>query len=129
MKYLRKFISFKFPWLNWKFHFQPGGISRIDVYQPGILKFVDLARKEYSESRQTTYEPIIIEVSKATSQIVSGTMYRINLTFAASSCRKGIKNCAELEGGRVDKCTFEVWSQPWIDHGSPKHKLICENSL
>ncbi|XP_051169023.1 cystatin-C-like [Leptopilina boulardi] len=103
----------------------PGGINRIDVYQSDILKYIDLARKEYSQTMEKTYEPVIIEVRKATTQVVRGIIYRIDLTFAASVCKTGIKNCPASFEGKVDKCTFEVWSQPWIDNGSPKYKLIC----
>lgn len=103
-----------------------GGVKKIDVNAPEIQEAAKKSLKKLSEGYQGTNELMIIEIVEATKQIVSGTLYKIKAKIGPSTCTRGVKdNCQLQKEGEIQECLFSVWSQPWIDHGSPEIKINC----
>ncbi|XP_078035183.1 uncharacterized protein LOC144469127 [Augochlora pura] len=103
-----------------------GASKKADVNDPEIQEAADKGLKKLSEGYQGANEPIITEIVEASKQIVSGTLYKIKAKVGSSTCLKGTKdNCQLQEGSEIQECLFSIWSQPWIDNGSPEIKINC----
>ncbi|XP_031833431.2 uncharacterized protein LOC116427339 [Nomia melanderi] len=97
-----------------------------DIDDPEIQRLANKGLHKLSESYRGTNEPIITEIVEASKQVVSGLLYKIKAKVGTSTCPKGVRdNCLLQEGSEVQECLFSVWSQPWIDHGSPKISVDC----
>nr|XP_033328261.1 uncharacterized protein LOC117221420 [Megalopta genalis] len=106
----------------------PGAPQNADVNDPEIQEAANKGLKKLSEGYQGTNEPIIAEIVEASKQVVSGMLYKIKAKVGPSTCLKGVKdNCQLQEGSEIQECLFSVWSQPWIDKGSPEIKINCNS--
>ncbi|XP_033328261.2 uncharacterized protein LOC117221420 [Megalopta genalis] len=106
----------------------PGAPQNADVNDPEIQEAANKGLKKLSEGYQGTNEPIIAEIVEASKQVVSGMLYKIKAKVGPSTCLKGVKdNCQLQEGSEIQECLFSVWSQPWIDKGSPEVKINCNS--
>ncbi|XP_015120135.1 uncharacterized protein LOC107043250 [Diachasma alloeum] len=96
----------------------PGGVSPISVDHPDVQAYVQKGLQQYSSGLEGTNEPIVIEVTEATQQVVAGILYNIKVKIGESDCPRGtaaMENCLLVENSPIRKCLIEVWSKPWED--------------
>ncbi|XP_015439788.1 PREDICTED: putative cysteine proteinase CG12163 [Dufourea novaeangliae] len=104
-----------------------GAPSNTNVNDPEIVDAVNKGLQKLSDNYRGTNEPIITEILEASKQIVSGVLYKVKVKVGTSTCSKGAKNNCQLqEESEIQECLFTVWSQPWIDHGSPEITVNCD---
>lgn len=60
-------------------------------------------------------------VISASKQVVSGILYRVNVSMAESDClnteenkNKKFGECAIKQNGATKECKFTLWSRPWM---------------
>ncbi|XP_076235389.1 uncharacterized protein LOC143179865 [Calliopsis andreniformis] len=105
----------------------PGGPQNKNVTDPEIQELAKKGLHKFSQNYRGTNEPIIVEIVEATHQVVSGSLYKIKVKLGTSNCQKGTTGSCQLqEGSEIQQCLFTVWSQPWIDKGSPEITIDCE---
>lgn len=56
----------------------------------------------------------LVRLTKASRQVVAGTLTRVELEWAPSACRKPAAGCAGV-GAATGTLRGKVWSQPWRD--------------
>ncbi|XP_033218564.1 uncharacterized protein LOC117173989 [Belonocnema kinseyi] len=104
----------------------PGGITPMNISDPDIQNYAKLGLQQYSQSLQSVNEPVIARIVEASSQVVSGMLYRIKVQFGSSDCPKGqTENCQLQSDSELKECDIEAWSQPWLDKGKPKITVTC----
>ena len=104
-----------------------GAPTKKNVDDPEIQNLADKGLQKFSENLEGTNEPIITEIVEASQQVVSGYLYKIKVNLGTSTCAKGVKtNCQLKKGSEIQQCLFTVWSQPWIDKGSPEITINCD---
>ncbi|XP_017761376.1 PREDICTED: uncharacterized protein LOC108551655 [Eufriesea mexicana] len=104
-----------------------GAPMSINVNDPIVQELVNKGLTKFSENSEGSNEPMIAEIVDASRQVVSGYLYLIKVKLGTSNCPKGTKNNCQLkEGTEIKECLFEIWSQPWIDNGSPKITIHCD---
>ncbi|XP_017788678.1 PREDICTED: uncharacterized protein LOC108571193 [Habropoda laboriosa] len=98
-----------------------------NVNDPEIQQLATKGLKKFSENSEGSNEPIIVEIVDASEQVVSGLLYKIKVKLGTSDCAKGTKNNCQLEeGSEIKECLFTIWSQPWLDKGSPQITINCD---
>ncbi|XP_017890067.1 uncharacterized protein LOC108630970 [Ceratina calcarata] len=106
-----------------------GAPSTKNIDDPYIQEIVQKGLQKFSENSEGSNEPMIVQIVEASEQVVSGTLYKVKVKLGTSNCPKGTKNNCQLkEGSEVKDCLITAWSQPWIDHGSPKITVNCDLS-
>lgn len=104
-----------------------GASSYIDINNPTVQELANKGLKKFSENSEGSNEPMIVEIVDASRQVVSGYLYKIRVKLGTSNCPKGTKEKCQLkEGTEIKECLFSIWSQPWIDKGSPKITINCD---
>lgn len=105
-----------------------GAPSNKNVNDPEIIEYANLGITKLSQNFESTNEPILVEIIEASSQVVSGMSYKIKVKVGVSDCPKGTKvNCQLKEGSDIKECLISIWSQPWLDKGSPDTKINCDH--
>ncbi|KAF7391280.1 hypothetical protein HZH66_009760 [Vespula vulgaris] len=105
-----------------------GAPSDRNVSDPEIVQYANLGVTKLSQNLESTNEPILVEITEASAQVVSGMLYKIKVKLGVSDCPKGTKeNCQLKEGSDLKECLFTIWSQPWLDKGSPDIKITCDH--
>ena len=103
-----------------------GGVTEKDVNDPEIQNFVALGLQKYAENFQSYYNPYVVEVTNASSQVVSGMLYKINVKIGTSTCLKGeTENCYLKSDEEIKDCLIKIWSRVWIDKGNPEVTVDC----
>ncbi|MBN3309338.1 cystatin [Amia ocellicauda] len=96
----------------------PGGITPADLSDPGVQDALKFAVSEYNNARKDNFASKVINVVDAKIQVVAGKKYYLTVEMGRTSCRKEsveeLELCPLHKVGRVRKCTFEVWSRPWL---------------
>ncbi|KAK9294682.1 hypothetical protein QLX08_010799 [Tetragonisca angustula] len=106
-----------------------GAPSNINVNDPTIKELANKGLSKFSENSEGSNEPIIVEIVDASQQVVSGMLYKIKVKLGTSNCPKGTKNGCQLkEGTEIKECLFSIWSQPWLDKGSPQITINCDSN-
>ena len=104
-----------------------GAPGSIDVNDPEVQKLAHKGLQKFSENSEGTNEPMIVEIVEATRQVVSGVMYKIKVKLGTSTCAKGTQeNCQLKADSEMKECLFTIWSQPWLDKGSPHVTIDCD---
>ncbi|CAK9813258.1 Putative cysteine proteinase CG12163 [Anthophora quadrimaculata] len=104
-----------------------GAPSNKNTNDPEIQKLANKGLKKFSENSEGSNEPIIVEIVEASEQVVSGLLYKIRVKLGTSNCAKGTSNNCQLkEGSEIKECLFTIWSQPWLDKGSPQITINCD---
>lgn len=89
-----------------------------------ILKKANLALSVLESSVNGEKALSVLRVVKASSQVVSGTLYKLTVQLAETNCLRGenieISKCQVDENGARHTCTVTLWDQPWL--GPPKVK-------
>ncbi|XP_078377597.1 cystatin-1-like [Oculina patagonica] len=120
-----------------------GGVTKIDQDKlwshkellEGLKQAVRLENtREPKPSFKFVYLPYTLDAS---SQVVQGTMYCVNVKIAPSKCpnalnetREGIEACAVdfLKPDVLERekcCAFEIWSRPWL---AGKERLLVQKA-
>ncbi|XP_062375872.1 cystatin-like [Sardina pilchardus] len=100
--------------------FIPGGINPTDVNNPEMKAALNFAVSEVNK-QNVVYNSKVVKVISATSQVVSGYMYRFEVEMAISGCKPCAQQKCDDANSELTKpytCYFDVWSQPWL--GPPK---------
>ncbi|KAG5348347.1 CATF protein, partial [Acromyrmex charruanus] len=109
-----------------------GAPTATSINNPDVQLFAQKALQKVSAESDSPNEPLIVEITEASVQVVAGKLYKIKAKLGDSDCSKGVKdNCKLLEGSEVKECLIQVWSRPWQDNGSPEITVTCpppENS-
>ncbi|XP_029163617.1 uncharacterized protein LOC114935029 [Nylanderia fulva] len=96
------------------------------INDPEIQLYANKALRKVSDESNDPNEPLIVEISEASVQVVAGTLYKIKAKLGTSDCPKGTKNNCQLQAGsEVKDCLISVWSRPWLDQGSPEITVTC----
>ncbi|RLU16605.1 hypothetical protein DMN91_010673 [Ooceraea biroi] len=104
----------------------PGGTRPVAVDDPEVKLYAGKALQKVSAESDSANEPFMVEITEATVQVVSGQLYKIKVKLGTSNCPKGTsENCELLADSEVKECLITVWSQPWLDHGSPRITVDC----
>lgn len=109
-----------------------GGARQKSTDDKEIISYAKLGVDKFSKLSESSNEPFLIEIIEATAQVVSGMLYKIKVRLGESTCPKGTKeNCQLKADGQTNNYLITVWSQPWIDHGSPDVKIepLTDNEL
>lgn len=105
----------------------PGAPNKKDVNDPEVRELAKKGLQRLSENYEGTNEPIIVEIVEASRQVVSGTLDKIKVKVGSSTCPKGTKDGCQLQAeSEIQECLFTLWSQPWLDNGSPKITIDCD---
>ncbi|XP_076141600.1 cystatin-like isoform X2 [Alosa pseudoharengus] len=106
-----------------------GAITDTDVNIPEVKDALNFAVDEFNTQSNDVYIYKVVQVIKATSQVVSGTMYRFEVEMVISGYKSSPQEMCAMDNSELKKpytCYFEVWSQPWL--GPPKlMKKVCKN--
>ncbi|CAF4798014.1 unnamed protein product [Pieris macdunnoughi] len=98
----------------------PGGESDKDTNDP---RFVTLAREslnKYVQSSGSSKQHKLLKIKKVTTQVVSGTMTRIDFEAAPTNCEllavdeESSSDCTV--DGDVISCHAKIWEQPWLNN-------------
>ncbi|XP_057656978.1 uncharacterized protein LOC130894281 isoform X3 [Diorhabda carinulata] len=106
-----------------------GGINQIPKDDDQVKLYLKdgLTNMDQVSSHANKYK--VLEVLEASSQVVSGVMYRIKARITVSDCEKGSKvdteNCGVLKESPVQVCNFKIWDKPWIPQ-SKETKVTCK---
>ncbi|XP_056639425.1 uncharacterized protein LOC130446921 isoform X4 [Diorhabda sublineata] len=106
-----------------------GGINQISKDDDQVKLYLKdgLTNMDQVSSHANKYK--VLEVLEASSQVVSGVMYRIKARITVSDCEKGSKvdteNCGVLKESPVQVCNFKIWDKPWIPQ-SKETKVTCK---
>ncbi|XP_076667577.1 uncharacterized protein LOC143368587 [Andrena cerasifolii] len=104
-----------------------GAPTTKSVDDPEIQDLANKGLQKFSENYEGTNEPIIVEIVEASRQVVSGTLDKIKVKVGSSTCPKGTKDGCQLQAeSEIEECLFTIWSQPWLDNGSPKITIDCD---
>ncbi|KAG5884611.1 hypothetical protein JTB14_023810 [Gonioctena quinquepunctata] len=107
-----------------------GGIGDIQKDDPQVKGFLNdgLLHLDSHSPHKNRYK--IKEILSATTQSVSGTLFRVKAKVVVSDCEKGhdgnLDKCGELEGATSKVCNFEIWNQPWLEKGRETN-IQCED--
>jgi len=106
-----------------------GAPTATSVNDPEIQLYAEKALHKISAESNSANEPLIVEITDASVQVVAGKLYKIKVKLGDSNCPKGTKNNCQLQAGsEVKECLIKVWSRPWIDQGSPEITVECPPS-
>nr|BAH59606.2 cysteine proteinase inhibitor precursor [Manduca sexta]BAI44279.1 cysteine proteinase inhibitor precursor [Manduca sexta] len=82
----------------------PGGITAQNPNAPEFKQLAEESMQKYLQSIGSTKPHKVVRVVKATTQVVSGSMTRIEFVISPS----------DGNSGDVISCYSEVWEQPWM---------------
>ncbi|XP_068086038.1 uncharacterized protein [Anabrus simplex] len=95
-----------------------GAPSDTDVNSPYIQEIADFSLAELDKQSNALYSRKIVEVVKARTQVVAGTLVHLQLRLGYSNCRKGHKKqpqeCELQDEMTKQLCSVEVWDRPWL---------------
>ncbi|KAF9796413.1 hypothetical protein SFRURICE_019427, partial [Spodoptera frugiperda] len=78
-----------------------GGLTEQNPNDPKYRALAEASLRKFILNSQTTQNLQLVRVEKVTTQIVSGTLIRIDFV---------------ISGGRdISKCHSEIWEQPWMN--------------
>uniref|UniRef100_A0A2A4K985 Cysteine proteinase inhibitor n=1 Tax=Heliothis virescens TaxID=7102 RepID=A0A2A4K985_HELVI len=86
-----------------------GGITEQDAKNPHYMELAEQSLRKYlSENPHITQSPGVVPVvEKVTTQVVTGSMTRINFHFQASGA-------GSQQDHKTMKCHAEIWERPWL---------------
>ncbi|XP_049877759.1 uncharacterized protein LOC126374986 isoform X9 [Pectinophora gossypiella] len=108
----------------------PGGKMSKDINDPKYQKLAEESVSKYLVSSGTTQYHKIIKINKVTTQVVAGSMTRIDFTVAPTNCvvdsngQPTSSNCEVQSTANTLTCHSEIWEQPWL-----KKKEITVNCV
>ncbi|GLH11267.1 Cathepsin L [Gryllus bimaculatus] len=95
-----------------------GAPETADVNDSRIREMADFVLTNLDASSNSPYKHHLIEITNATTQVVSGTLTRLTLRLGHSTCRKGhdgdSSSCTLQENSVQKQCTAKIWDQPWL---------------
>ncbi|XP_049818110.1 uncharacterized protein LOC109602488 isoform X11 [Aethina tumida] len=108
----------------------PGGQTEQPVDSTKALEYLKTGLAHLDSSSGDATKLKVKKVLKVTSQVVSGSLWRIKAEIILSDCEKSdnkdIQQCGELSGASSKVCDFKIWDQPWLKEGK-QIEIQCEN--
>ncbi|CAH4031476.1 unnamed protein product [Pieris brassicae] len=111
----------------------PGGESAKDLNDPRFLTLARESLNKYVQSSGSSKHHKLLNIKKVTTQVVSGTMTRIDFEAAPTNCvlqavaEESSSDC-KIDGD-IMKCHAEIWEHPWLSKKDIKiHCNIKESS-
>ncbi|XP_045528358.1 uncharacterized protein LOC123716588 [Pieris brassicae] len=111
----------------------PGGESAKDLNDPRFLTLARESLNKYVQSSGSSKHHKLLNIKKVTTQVVSGTMTRIDFEAAPTNCvlqavaEESSSDC-KIDGD-IMKCHAEIWEKPWLSKKDIKiHCNIKESS-
>ncbi|XP_049877751.1 uncharacterized protein LOC126374986 isoform X2 [Pectinophora gossypiella] len=104
---------------------------------PNNAEYIQLAKESLSKylvSSGTTQYHKIIKINKVTTQVVAGSMTRIDFTVAPTNCvvdsngQPTASNCEVQSTANTLTCHSEIWEQPWLKKKDITVNCIPSNS-
>ncbi|XP_072930163.1 uncharacterized protein [Epargyreus clarus] len=103
-----------------------GGLQIEDPSNKKFRTFAQESLQQYQHVKKCKVRHEVVEVKHATSQIVSGIIYKIDFIASPTSCpidsRKST-NCIRNNEVKL-YCHAEIWSQPWLHR--KEIKVFCD---
>uniref|UniRef100_UPI00398F44F4 cystatin-like n=1 Tax=Pristiophorus japonicus TaxID=55135 RepID=UPI00398F44F4 len=81
---------------------QPGGVSPAAVDDPGVLEAARSVADNYNSRSNQPHLSKVRSVTRASSQVVAGIMYRLTVELGTTVCRKAAAANVDL-----DQCDFQ----------------------
>lgn len=103
-----------------------GASESISPDNSDIQLYIEKALRKVSQESDSPNEPLIVEITEANVQTVSGRLYKIKVKLGTSDCPKGTKDNCQLQAeSEIQNCEISVWSRPWLDKGEPQISVQC----
>ncbi|XP_008195657.1 uncharacterized protein LOC662417 isoform X2 [Tribolium castaneum] len=106
-----------------------GGESPVAKDNEYVIKYLEAALNQLDAESEHENKFKVHEFISATSQIVSGHIYRIKAKVILSDCKKSISTergqCGTLKDAKPKTCKFEVFEQLWVPN-SRQIKTECD---
>nr|XP_012223533.1 PREDICTED: uncharacterized protein LOC105672877 [Linepithema humile] len=105
---------------------RPGASELISTQNSDIQLYIEKALRKVSQESESQNEPLVVEITEASVQTVSGRLYKIKVKLGTSDCPKGTKDNCQLQAeSDIQDCEISVWSRPWLDKGEPQITVQC----
>ncbi|KAI8480001.1 hypothetical protein Bbelb_422500 [Branchiostoma belcheri] len=99
--------------------FLTGGLHPTNPTSQEVLEMSAFAVDTINEQSNSMYLSKLVRVHSASTQVVAGTNYHLELEIGATSCFKGdsvsLEDCDFDQNGRVEICMVIVFDQPWTN--------------
>ncbi|XP_057306986.1 cystatin-C-like [Hydractinia symbiolongicarpus] len=96
-------------------------ISKAQDLMTGVDMAVDQLN-EKNNRRENKMRLVAESIVRASRQVVSGTLYRVEIRMVSSVCKntdansnKKITDCPADNSGVSRRCKFTIWSRPWVN--------------
>ena len=91
-----------------------GGATPLAIDDPDVGRATSLILAKFDELHpELTSTSALLRVTGASRQVVAGTITKVTLDLAPSTCSKPLTGCPAQEGAAPTTITGSVWSQPW----------------
>ncbi|XP_069582447.1 cystatin-like [Ranitomeya imitator] len=96
-----------------------GARKKVDVDSPAVQQALDFALYEYNKASNDRYQARVVKVRNAEQQIVSGTIFYLDVDVGRTQCRKptiDVKKCelhTDANLAKTTTCSFQVYTVPW----------------
>ncbi|XP_063162459.1 kininogen-1-like isoform X2 [Candoia aspera] len=92
---------------------------------PELKKLLETALELFNEKSNRDFYFKVVEVTKATSQVVAGIMYRSDFKIQETNCSKAEvekpdEHCTVVEDGELLDCSGSVYERPWESRIEPR---------
>ncbi|CAH1262746.1 KNG1 [Branchiostoma lanceolatum] len=96
-----------------------GGVNPTDPNSQSVLEMSAFAVDTINAQSNSMYLSKLVQVHSASTQVVAGINYHLELEIGATSCYKGdsvsLEDCDIDQNGRVEICMVIVFDQPWTN--------------
>ncbi|XP_046434837.1 uncharacterized protein LOC124186837 [Neodiprion fabricii] len=104
-----------------------GSATSISTNDENVKNFTAMGFQKFLETYQGQNEPLLLNVTSATKQIVQGSLYKMTVKIGVSDCPKGTKNNCQLQAGSEPQtCEISAWSRPWLSTDKLKITVTCQ---
>ncbi|XP_044264054.1 uncharacterized protein LOC123010928 [Tribolium madens] len=107
----------------------PGGQIPVTKDNEYVVKYLEAALSQLDANSPHENKFKVHEFLSATSQTVSGHIYRIKTKVVLSDCKKSVSTersqCGTLQDAKPKTCKFEVFEQTWVPN-SRRIKTDCD---
>ncbi|XP_078591933.1 kininogen-1-like [Branchiostoma floridae x Branchiostoma japonicum] len=94
-----------------------GGLHPTDTNSPKVLEIAAFAVDTINDQSNSMYLSKLVHIHSASTQVVAGINYHLELEIGATTCSKGdsvsLEDCDIDQNGRVEICMVTVFDQSW----------------
>ncbi|XP_047116598.1 cystatin-SA-like [Schistocerca piceifrons] len=95
----------------------PGGLEDADVNDEAVKNAAAFAVSEIDKQQDSEHKLVLVEIISAQTQIVSGTIYYLELEIGESNCTKGndvaTTECIVQQNSNNQICSVQVLEVQW----------------